>query len=136
MTKTSIKGQQLRTFLGSNSNRTTSVILEARRPPIPSAVLRRLREPASAATLRKPLLAMRHSSGDLERSMSEVRAVLLALGLQPVARRLDLAGCFVVEVNRQQLEALAKVPAIQSIRPNAMRRRLDTSGSDTEHASR
>ena len=123
MNKTPIKGQQLRTFVGGNSSGTTSVILEARRPPIPSAILRRLREPASRAALRKPMLAKQRLSGGLQQSMSEVGTALEALGLQSVARRLDLAGCFVVEVNREQLQALAEVPAIQGIRPNANRSR-------------
>ena len=126
MKRTSIKGQQLRTFLGGNSSGTTSVILEARRPPIPSAILRRLREPASLAASRKSMLAEQLSSGGLQQSMSEVGAALEALGLQSVARRLDLAGCFVVEVNRKQLAALAEVPAIQGIRPNVTRRREST----------
>ena len=69
------------------------------------------------------LLANQHSSGGLQQSMSDVGAALEALDLQSVARRLDLAGCFVVEVNREQLAALAEVPAIQGIRPNVTRRR-------------
>jgi len=60
--------------------------------------------------------------------MSAIDAALEALGLQSSARRLDLAGAFVVEVNRRQLEALAKISAIQCIRPNAMRRRTSTKG--------
>jgi len=69
------------------------------------------------------MLARQRSSGDLQQSMSEVGAALDALGLQSAARRLDLAGCFVVEVNREQLQALTEVPAIQGIRPNATRYR-------------
>lgn len=72
------------------------------------------------------MLAEQLSSGGLQQSMSEVGAALEALGLQSVARRLDLAGCFVVEVNRKQLAALAEVPAIQGIRPNVTRRREST----------
>lgn len=72
------------------------------------------------------MLAKQRSSGGLQQSMSEVGAALEALGLQSVARRLDLAGCFVVEVNREQLAALAEVPAIQGIRPNVTRRREST----------
>lgn len=128
MKETSIKGQQLHAFLGSNSSGTTSVVLEARRPPIASAALRYLRVPAAPATSRAPLLSKQHSLGELKKSMSEVGAALEALGLQSVAHRLDLAGCFVVEVDRKQLEALAKVAAIQVIRPNAMRRRVSTDG--------
>lgn len=74
------------------------------------------------------MLAKQRSSGGLQQSMSEVGAALKALGLQSVARRLDLAECFVVEVNRAQLQALAEVPAIQGIRPNATRRRVSTDG--------
>lgn len=72
------------------------------------------------------MLAKQRSSGGLQQSMSEVGAALEALGLKSVARRLDLAGGFVVEVNREQLAALAEVPAIQGIRPNVTRRREST----------
>ncbi|WKB53548.1 hypothetical protein [Eleftheria terrae] len=112
------------------SSRKTSVIIEARRAPVPAG-RHGGRSPASEPRdlLPGPPPASRAGHARdavktaLASTMRELEGVLQKLGLAASARRNDLSGSFVVEVTPRQLRELATTPAVQAIRCNRRHRR-------------
>lgn len=118
-----LRQKQLLEFAAGSSSGRISVILEARRP--------RLKVKLAGGTERAELPPVvskreRRSMQALHANMDELEAALGRLGLAAHARRNDLAGCFVVEVKRQELLELADAPAVQAIRLNQFHRRMTT----------
>jgi len=116
-----LKGKDLLEFTSKPGSARTSVIVEARRPPVGSWALKTGKSTMVAAkvTPSKP-------RPQVKPEMGAVESVLKRLGLTGKARRNDLAGSFVVEVTPQQLVELADSPSIQAIRPNRFHRRVAT----------
>ena len=106
----------------------TSVIVEAKRPPVaPPAGANRKTSTSPRELLPAPP-KRRTASADgaaqaLAACMGELEEVLKVLGLADSARRNDLSGSFVVEVTPDQLRELACAPPVQAIRCNRVHRR-------------
>ena len=123
-----IRGKLLELFDGDSSRAKATVIVEARRPPVP--VPRRAH--SGVRTSPRELLpagddALRPGGADAGVPADNMRAVETALkdlGVFGRARRNELSGSFVVEVTRAQLESLSRNPAVQAIRADTLRRKL------------
>lgn len=79
---------------------------------------------------RRPLLKLRIANAQAHRfhpCMDELAAGLESIGLLSKARRIDLAGAFVVEVNKDQLARLIELPVVRFVRPNRELKRRATS---------
>lgn len=120
-----LKGGALADFAKKVDACRISVIVEAKRPIIPTALLHKQRL-AGSPTETLPTSPSKRDGTFLTTAI-EMRALLQTLrqlGLANRARRNDLVGAFVLEVTPQQLRALAKSPSVQAIRCNQSRRRL------------
>lgn len=115
----SLKGKDLLEFTSKPDSARTSVIIEARRPPLGSWAVQ-----AGKRTVVPAKPAASKPRAQSKPQMSEVETVLKRMGLTDKARRNDLAGSFVVEVTPQQLVELADSPSVQAIRPNRFHRRV------------
>lgn len=122
---TSIRGEVLRHFLAEGAGRRISVILEARRPKLSHAQVRPVTGRLTRAYSQRENLNLQTARANaLEAAMREIAAILDQLGLLQKARRYNLGGHFVVEVDQRELRTLAALASIQAIRPNVTRRRL------------
>ena len=124
-----LKGKDLVDFAGRPASARTSVIVEAKRPPVAPVTISMVKRTALPAERFKPA-AKRAGTTKVQRpaaaEMLEVESVLKRMGLASTARRNDLTGSFVVEVTPTQLLQLAETPSVQAIRPNRFHRRVVT----------
>lgn len=114
---------------GEADGRRTSVIVEAKRPPVapPAGTAKKTATSPRELLPAPPKRGASAGNGAgkaLATRMGELEALLERLGLADTARRNDLSGSFVVEVTPDQLRALACAPAVQAIRCNRVHRRL------------
>lgn len=120
---TSLKSKTLVDFLAEPPGARTSVIVEAKRPPIASSLIARAKNlgitTMAMANRGKPL----NASSNLHQ-MSAVEHELSCMGLE-TTRRLEAAGAFVVEVSPEQLRQLAESECVQAIHPNRFHRRRE-----------
>ena len=111
---------------GEGSSRKASVIVEAKREPVPAN--RRASARIADDLLPGPASTRRSVAGPAKASfaaaMADIEAALERLGLAKSARRNDLSGSFVVEVTPGQLRELSSAPSVQAIRRNRRHRRV------------